>query len=67
VREAWLARAAGLGGPIRVRLDSAELTGTFAGIDADGALMLTLADGHERRITAGDVFFPAVSSGVAAG
>jgi BirA family biotin operon repressor/biotin-[acetyl-CoA-carboxylase] ligase len=67
VRAAWLARAAGLGGPIRVRLDGSELTGTFAGIDADGALMLTLADGAERRITAGDVFFPAVSSGAAAG
>jgi BirA family transcriptional regulator, biotin operon repressor / biotin---[acetyl-CoA-carboxylase] ligase len=67
VRAAWLARAAGLGGPIRVRLDRAELTGTFADIATDGALMLTLADGAERRITAGDVFFPGVSSDAAAG
>jgi hypothetical protein len=36
-------------------------------MDADGALLLTLADGAQHRITAGDVFFPAVSSGAAAG
>lgn len=68
VRAAWLARAAGLGGMIRVRLESSELTGTFASIEGDGALTLTMADGTSRRITAGDVFFPnAVSSGASAG
>lgn len=67
VRSAWLARAAGIGGAIRVRLDDAELSGTFTGIDGDGALTLTLADGATRRVTAGDVFFPGVSSGASAG
>jgi BirA family biotin operon repressor/biotin-[acetyl-CoA-carboxylase] ligase len=68
VRAAWLARAAGLGETIRVRLENTELTGTFGGIEGDGALVLILADGTSQRITAGDVFFPnAVSSGASAG
>jgi BirA family transcriptional regulator, biotin operon repressor / biotin---[acetyl-CoA-carboxylase] ligase len=68
VLTAWLDRAAGLGGLIRVRLENSELTGTFDGIAADGAFALTLADGTTRRITAGDVFLPdAVSSGASSG
>lgn len=68
VRAAWLERAAGLGEPIRVRLETTELTGTFSGIEADGALMLTLPDGTSRRVTAGDVFFSnSVSSRASAG
>lgn len=59
LREAWRAHAKGIGEPIRVRLLQAELHGTFADLDADGALLLRLADGSERRVTAGDVFFPA--------
>ena len=39
-REAWLARAAGLGGPIRARTPREELRGTFEGIDAAGHLIL---------------------------
>lgn len=58
IRAAWLQHAAGLGGAIRVRLDDAELHGTFIGLDNDGALKLSLSDGTKRRITAGDVFFP---------
>ena len=45
VRSAWLERAAGLGGPIRVRLETGEVHGTFAGLDEEGALRLSLADG----------------------
>ncbi len=56
IREAWLARAMGVGGPIRVRLEQETLEGRFAGLDPDGALVLELADGIQRRITAGDVF-----------
>ncbi len=55
VRTAWLARASGLGGEIRVRLDRATLTGRFFDLDGDGALLLDAADGR-RRIAAGDVF-----------
>lgn len=58
MRAAWLVRAAGLGAPIRVRLESQELQGVFTGLDEDGALILSQADGKQRRITAGDVFFP---------
>lgn len=55
VREAWLERAAGLGEPIRVRLERTTLTGRFLDLDADGALVLDTADGR-RKIAAGEVF-----------
>lgn len=61
LREAWLARAAGLGQPVTVRLDDRTLTGVFGGLDGGGALLLHSAgQGTDRpqRITAGDVFFP---------
>jgi BirA family biotin operon repressor/biotin-[acetyl-CoA-carboxylase] ligase len=56
VREAWLARAAGLGGPIIARLEGHELEGRFAGLDETGALLLE-TDTGAHRITAGEVFF----------
>ncbi len=56
VRRAWVDRAAGLGGPITVRLPDRELTGRFYDMDVDGALLLELPDGARQRITAGDVF-----------
>jgi BirA family biotin operon repressor/biotin-[acetyl-CoA-carboxylase] ligase len=59
IRAAWLARAVGIGGPIRVRLVDGEDTGVFDGIDEAGLLLLTRADGSRRKISAGDVFFPA--------
>jgi BirA family biotin operon repressor/biotin-[acetyl-CoA-carboxylase] ligase len=59
LRTAWLARAQGLGQPIRVRLPTSELHGVFGGIDEEGALLLETA-GTSRRIAAGDVF-PAAS------
>ena len=59
IREAWLARAAGLGGPITVRLSDETFTGTFEGLAADGALEVRMADGMLRLVSAGDVFFPA--------
>ena len=58
VREAWLARARGLGEDIFVRLPREDIRGRFEGLDAAGALRLGLADGTERTISAGDVFFP---------
>jgi BirA family biotin operon repressor/biotin-[acetyl-CoA-carboxylase] ligase len=58
IRESWLARAAGIGKSVRVRLESEEFTGTFTGLAGDGALVVTLPDGTTRRITAGDVFLP---------
>lgn len=58
IRRAWLARATGLGERITVRLGSGrELAGTFADLDAQGSLVLRAADGSERAVAAGDVFF----------
>jgi BirA family biotin operon repressor/biotin-[acetyl-CoA-carboxylase] ligase len=55
VRASWLARAAGVGSPIEVRLAAETLSGTFEALDDDGALVLS-GGGLRRRITAGDVF-----------
>ncbi|MFI4987296.1 MAG: biotin--[acetyl-CoA-carboxylase] ligase, partial [Alphaproteobacteria bacterium] len=55
VREAWLARAWRLGETIEVRLEGAALAGRFAELEASGTLVLDLADGTRRRISAGDV------------
>jgi BirA family biotin operon repressor/biotin-[acetyl-CoA-carboxylase] ligase len=56
LRTAWLARAQGLGLPIRARLPHEERLGAFEGIDANGALLLREAAGV-RAIAAGEVFF----------
>ena len=55
LRAAWRARAIGLGGPIRVRLDNLTLAGRFADIDEEGALLLESEDGRH-RIAAGEIF-----------
>jgi BirA family biotin operon repressor/biotin-[acetyl-CoA-carboxylase] ligase len=57
IREAWLAHAAGLGGPVEARLPAETINGTFEGLDREGALLLALPDGSRRAITAGEVFF----------
>jgi BirA family biotin operon repressor/biotin-[acetyl-CoA-carboxylase] ligase len=59
IRDAWTARAHGLGQACTVRLDHETFDGVAQGLDADGALRLRLADGQVRRVTAGDVFFGA--------
>lgn len=56
IRRAWLDRAGPPGRPLVVRLNGVETEGTYAGLDADGALRLKTAEG-EQRVTAGDVFF----------
>ena len=56
VRADWLARAAGIGEDIRVRLSGRELAGVFEALDDAGGLMLRLPDGKIETITAGDVF-----------
>jgi BirA family transcriptional regulator, biotin operon repressor / biotin---[acetyl-CoA-carboxylase] ligase len=55
IRNAWRERAAALGDPIRVRLESATLHGRFINIDQHGALLLESA-GELRRVAAGEVF-----------
>jgi len=58
IRAAWLARAFRLGERIEARLPAETVTGRFADLDADGALVLHVG-GAERRIPAADVHFPA--------
>jgi len=55
LRAAWLARAAGVGEPIRVRLPGGEIEGWFGGLDAAGRLVLS-GPGGQRTIAAGEVF-----------
>jgi BirA family biotin operon repressor/biotin-[acetyl-CoA-carboxylase] ligase len=56
VRADWLARAAGVGKPIRVKAGDGELLGRFETIDESGRLVLRLDDGTMQTVTAGDVF-----------
>jgi len=56
IRSAWLERAAHLGGKIRVRLPSEDFHAVFDGIDAQGALEITMEDGAKRVIASGEVF-----------
>jgi len=56
VRDAWLARARGLGSEVTVTLAGRQERGLFGGLDADGAMILDTGDGP-RRITAGEVAF----------
>jgi BirA family biotin operon repressor/biotin-[acetyl-CoA-carboxylase] ligase len=55
IRADWLARAAGLGKPIRVTLAEGELAGQFETIDQTGRLVLRLANGTMQAVAAGDV------------
>jgi BirA family biotin operon repressor/biotin-[acetyl-CoA-carboxylase] ligase len=55
IRSDWLARAAGLGEAIRVRLPDAEVVGGFEGIDSRGRLIVRLSDGRSTEIAVGDV------------
>ena len=56
VRADWVARVAGIGGGLRVRLPGRELVGRFEALDERGRLMLRLPDGALQPIAAGDVF-----------
>lgn len=56
VRRRWLERAHGIGTPLTARLPhGGSITGLFDGLDADGALLLRLADGTRHVMHAGDV------------
>lgn len=54
VREAWLLRAHPLGEPMNIDTGEERVSGAFAGLDMDGALMLD-TDAGVRRFTFGDV------------
>jgi BirA family biotin operon repressor/biotin-[acetyl-CoA-carboxylase] ligase len=55
VREAWLERAGPLGEAMSVNAASGPVSGTFGGLDADGALLLDTDDGRQLSFTFGDV------------
>lgn len=55
IRAAWIARAGPEGEPLTVHDASAARSGRFAGLDADGALLLAMDDGHIERVAVGDV------------
>ncbi|NQV83324.1 MAG: biotin--[acetyl-CoA-carboxylase] ligase [Rhodospirillales bacterium] len=59
IRKNWLWRCYGLGEEIEVRLENESVSGVFEDLDEHGVLLLKTADG-ERRISAGDVFFPSL-------
>ncbi len=58
LRDAWIARAYGIGERCQARLQDEMVEGVFADLAVDGALRLDLPDGRRRLISAGDVFFP---------
>lgn len=57
VREAWISRALGIGGQICVRNGQARIEGLFAGLAADGGLVVCQSDGREVILHSGDVTF----------
>lgn len=54
LRDAWLAHAHGLGTEITVKTPVAEISGSFAGIDEKGTLLLTHGD-ETIKVTTADV------------
>ncbi len=57
IRQAWSERALGLGGEVTAAAGTKQLTGTFRGLAADGALILESFDGTTTPIHAGEVSF----------
>lgn len=62
VREAWLKHAAGLGRPIRIARTNGAREGLFETLDAQGRLVLRMADGLE-TIETGDLVFLSTRDG----
>ena len=66
IRRNWLARAAGLGSDVAVRVDGNVVRGIFETIDDDCRFVIRSRGGEVIRIAAGDVHFGAVASAGAA-
>lgn len=62
IRQRWLARAAGLGGEVAVRIDGNVVRGVFETIDEDCRFVIRDDAGAAVTIAAGDVHFGAVAS-----
>ncbi len=65
IRADWMARAAGIGGDMRVRLPDRELLGRGETLDEHGRLLLRLADGSVQAIAAGEIFPLGALAGIA--
>jgi BirA family transcriptional regulator, biotin operon repressor / biotin---[acetyl-CoA-carboxylase] ligase len=55
IREAWLGRAGPEGEPMSIHADGERISGRFAGLDADGGLLLDDQAGERRKFSFGDV------------
>jgi len=65
IRSAWLERAGPLGEVLTINTGSSgPVTGRFAGLGMDGALIIEDPDGRERRYTFGDVAVAPRTAGV---
>lgn len=62
IRQAWSARAVGLGEQVLARLGAQELCGTFVGLAGDGALIMKTADGTATHIHSGEVIFASLEA-----
>ena len=60
-RRDWLARAAGLGAPVRVETMGETLRGLLREMDGQGRLVIECEDGRIRHVEAGDVFLTALA------
>ena len=56
IRDAWRTRTRDLGRLVMARLPDETIVGEARDLAEDGALILTLRGGGERRISAGDIF-----------
>lgn len=66
IRKLWLARAAGLRGPVSVVSGGVTIAGVFETIDEAGCMIVAMADGRRVPISAGDVYFGTAASAGAA-
>ena len=60
-RTDWMARAAGIGGEVTVRLPDREIHGLFESVDPEGRMVLRDETGRRQTIAAGDVFYPSLA------
>ncbi len=64
VRAEWLARAKGIGEPVRVNLADRSVDGRFVELDGSGRLVLETSSGKREVFSAGDLFFSGVAAPV---
>ena len=63
IRERWLADSLAIGTPMTLHAAEMPVSGTFAGLGPDGALILRDHSGYDRTLTFGDVTLDAAPRG----